>query len=128
MDPLIVLFVLLSNFHVMSIAMERVIAVALPTKYSILDSVCYKSATVTTIWTLAVTIVGIVYGSTYHFLNRDDLTTQVFGCLFLAACGVVFLTYTLLFILLMLRERKLRKLLGVELRKHSRSRRNTYIC
>ena len=126
-DPLIALFVLLSSFHVMSIAMERLVAVALPRKYSVLDNTCYKFLTVSLIWVVAGLFVGVVYQITWSY-TCDCTTTSVLGYAYACACAFVFATYTMLFVLLMLRERKLKKLLGADLRKHSRSRRNTYIC
>ena len=130
-DKMFCFFVFLSNFHVLAIAIERVVAVAFPTRYSRLDSVCYKTAAVTFMWGFAAALVSTVYVvalNTFDPEHKDTKIVRTIGFLFTGACVLVFITYTMLFVLLMLRERKLKKLLGADLRKHSRSRRNTYIC
>ena len=79
MDCLTIVFVLLSTFHVMLIAVERLIAVAFPTKYCIVHSVSYKRITVSASWTSALLLAPGTYVVVVQVTGTDELMSTIGG-------------------------------------------------
>lgn len=132
-DITFMFFLLVSNFHVIGIAIERFIAVALPQRYSIFETNCCKTCTIFMIWTMAIITAPCVFLLLFKTITKNDkrgkLLTSIYGVILMTGCIVVLVTYSALFVMLIIRDRKLSNLLPPgEEKRRLRSKRNTFIC
>ena len=122
-------FVLVSNFHIISIAIERLVAVKFPMKYSIFSTFKCKSLTICLVWTLAVLFAPTITVVSKLFYDQRKLVDHYMSAgILLTACILVFTIYMILVFALVDRERKLQELIPEEMRRQMRDRRTTCFC
>ena len=128
-DILFIFCVLVSNFHVISIAVERLVAVVLPLKYSLFTTFKCKAFTICFVWCFSLASTGVI---AFSFAYKKILVSRAryLTCagILLFACISVFMIYTALFVALVIREREMVKMLQQETRKYMRDRRTTLFC
>ncbi|XP_047146645.1 uncharacterized protein LOC124819244 [Hydra vulgaris] len=126
-ETLFLFFIIVSNFHVISIAIERLVAVVLPMKYSIFTTAKCKTFTISFVWTAAIlitTIIGIFIGKS----KKTQSAYFYFSSVLIFACVSVFMIYFFLACALFAREKRLAQLLPEEMRKQLRDRKTTMFC
>ena len=124
-DSFFFFFVLVSNFHIIAIAIERLVAVKFPMKYSVFTTFKCKTLTICLVWTLAVLFAPTITVMTELF---RDIDLYISGGILLTACVLVFTIYMYLVHALISRERLMRELVPEEMRKQMRDRRTTCFC
>ena len=122
-DCLFMFFLLSTNFHVMSMAVGRFVAVISPTKYFMYDSMKRNKYTLCFIWTSAVILAPSIYVIS-RFVVKGF--TKLYGSIFATASSVTLVTYVLLFIMLISRDGIMREVLHDAVRQ--RIRRESFLC
>ena len=128
-DFLLISCALASNIHLLAIAIERVVAIAWPTKYPVIDGLMFRRCSIACMWVVNVLLTGAI--SSIQYLEIDiytkmALTRKYYGGLFLFLCATVFIGYITLFTLIVRREREMRELLQLPASER-RSQRNSYL-
>ncbi|XP_012556065.1 histamine H2 receptor [Hydra vulgaris] len=129
-DNLFVFCVLVSNFHVISIAVERLTAVVFPMKYSLFTTFKCKAITICFVWCFSIVSTGVIASSFKYKSQPASENLRYLTCagILLFACISVFMIYTVLFCALVIREREMNKMLPQETRKYLRDKRTTLFC
>ena len=134
-DSMFTFSILLSNLHVISIAIKKLVAEIAPPCYKRIDSNLHRIINICAVWLLAsimapiISIVPDIYAK--KAILGFSFVQRAYGFVFLVACCIVFFVYSSLFFVLVTRERKRRATIGVgqlEMRCGVRNRRNTYMC
>ena len=129
-EVIFLFFVTVSNFHVLSIAIERLVAVVLPLKYSLFTTIKCKTFTITFVWMTAIllsAVIGIFMNKSYKNKNFGE-ARYFFSAVLLFACVSVFTIYLCLACALVVREKRIIQLLPEEMRKQLRDRKTTLFC
>ena len=136
-DCMFTFSVLVSNLHIISIAIKKLIAEVTPKINTKLDSKLCKIVNVIIVWAMAL-ILSPVISIVPKFAFKDESASmeyvqKIYGGIFMTACILVFVIYMALFTILITqekktRERMLRELLPDEMKIKVRDRRNTYLC
>ena len=110
-DFLFIFFLLSSNFHIMIIAFERLIAIAVPTSYDTIDREVFRKVSVLAIWLVTAVSAGSIQGITYYKMKSIETKTdrmscyafvrQLYGGVMTSLCVIVFTTYIILFVLIL---------------------------
>lgn len=127
LDCMIGFFILVSHFHVSAIALERIVAVSKPLKYSVFTTQRCKVLTISLVWVLALLIAPILTLA-QNFSNKDMAGQHVLAGTIAAACALVFISYISLTYLLIKRERVMKELMQPEQKKQLRDRQATSFC
>lgn len=115
-----------SNFHVAAIAVERLVAVLIPLRYSVFTTSKCKTFTLCLVWISALTLAPIMTVLQSVLLG---VHARLFSASFLiASCSVIFLAYVILTVALIIRERRMVDLISQEMKKQTRDRRTTCFC
>ena len=124
LDSLVMFFILVSHFHVSAIAIERIVAVSMPLKYSIFTTYKCKVLTITSVWLLSLIFAPVLTTTLRHsHVGQHVVAGAITGC-----CSLVFLSYMALTGLLIRRERAMRELLEPEIKRQMRDRQTTVFC
>ena len=127
MDCLFIFSVLVSIFHVTAIAVERLVAVYYPVKYTIFTTFKCKAITIVTVWMSSMVIAPAFTAMQWMTIDMPKLHYIRFA-IFLTCTVVVFVAYMLLVLALVRREIMLKDMIPKEIRKYTRDRRTTVVC
>lgn len=127
LDCLVIFFILVSTFHVTAIAIERIVAVSMPLKYSLFTTYTCKVFTISFVWSsalvLAPSIILINRFTPGHTPGQLILAVSI-----LSTCVILFISYMLLAWLLIRRQREMKRMLEPEMRNQKYERRTTLFC
>lgn len=135
-DSMFIFFILVSNLHIMSIAMKRLIAELLPSVYLKCNRKRWVVANLCIIWLIASVLAPAISILPKVMLEKKitmfAFVRKLYGGIFITACILVFITYFTLFMLLVVREKKIRQkmkdeLLPCQMKIELLNRRNTYL-
>lgn len=127
LDCLVVFFILVSTFHVTAIAIERIVAVSMPLKYSLFTTYTCKVFTICFVWTSAFILApGVTLINKYTTSHRIGQT--ILAVFVVITCVTLFISYMLLTWLLIRRQRELKRLLEPEMRDQMRECKITLFC
>ena len=124
LDSLGVFFILVSHFHVSAIAIERIVAVSMPLKYSVFTTYKCKALTISFVWVLSLIFAPVLTVTSRHsHIGQLVVAGAITSC-----CALVFVSYMALTGLLIRRERAMRELLEPEIKRQMRDRQTTVYC
>jgi len=131
LDCLLMFFVLVSNFHIVALAIERLVAVSFPMNYNMFTTLKCKTFTICLVWTLSVLVAPTV--TVVQKIENDEHKgnykgQRIIGGVLLVACITVFSIYMILVFALWRREQKMKELIPEELHRQLRDRKTTMIC
>ena len=131
LECFIIFFILCSNFHIISLAIERLVAVSFPMNYAIFTTLRCKTFTICLVWTLAVLIspAVILLNKLYYDRKSENVQAKlIMGGVLLTACVTVFSIYMILVVALIRREQQMKEIIPEELHRQLRDRKTTMIC
>jgi len=127
LDCMVVFFILVSHFHVSAIAVERIVAVSKPLKYSVFTTQKCKILTISLVWVLAL-LIAPALTLAQKYSSKGMAGQHVLASTIVAACILVFVSYMLLTYLLIKRDRVMKELAQPEQKKQLRDRQATLFC
>lgn len=131
LECLMVFFILTSNFHIISLAIERLVAVSFPMNYAIFTTLRCKTFTICLVWTLAVLVSPAItlVSKIYYDQKVENVGGKlIMGGVLLTACLTVFSIYMILVVALIRREQQMKEIIPEELHRQLRDRKTTIIC
>lgn len=131
LECFIIFFILSSNFHIISLAIERLVAVSFPMNYAIFTTLRCKTFTICLVWTLGVLIspAVILFNKLYYDKKTENKQGKlIMGGVLLTACVTVFSSYMILVVALIRREQQMKEIIPEELHRQLRDRKTTMIC